>query len=151
MSQSTSPPPPPSSATGPGRAAGGEADPRSSVEVVRDLVTQLQTLLRQEVELARLEAIELITARAKALAAVAVAGVVGLFALGFLASAGAHALDLVVPAWASRLIVAAVFVAIAAAALVIARAQSRIQAPPLERTKTTSKENVEWARHQLRR
>lgn len=148
MTQDTSPPPPPTARP----AAGGQdTDPRSNAEVLRDLVTRLQTLLRQEVELARLETIELITARLKAVAAVAVAGLVGLFALGFLASAGAFALDLVLPAWASRLIVAGVFLLVAVVALVIARAQTRIQAPPLERTKTTTKENVEWARQQLRR
>lgn len=131
--------------------ATGKVDPRETGQIVRDVVAGTQTLFRQELELARQEIIAGITARAIAAGAAGAAAVMLLFALGFLASAGARGLNLVLPAWLAWLIVGLVFVLIAVVALMVARAKLKSVPMSPERAKRSTKENVEWARHQLRR
>jgi hypothetical protein len=81
----------------------------------------------------------------------AIAGVLGLFVIGFLGLAAAHALDLVMEPWASRLIVAGGLLLVAAiAGLVGLRVMKKRSIAP-EETKRTVKEDVEWARAQLKR
>lgn len=134
--------------TGDGRRSG---EGRSLVELVRSIAEDLGALVRKEIELARRELMEAIAARAKAVAAFAVAGLMGLFAMIFLALAAASALDIVLPAWASRLIVAGAFLLLAGAGA--AFGLRRLKRPSLapEETKRTIKEDVEWARAQLKR
>jgi predicted phage tail protein len=128
-----------------------EPDPRSTLEIVRDIAAESQTLVRKEVELAKQEVLEAITARVMAAAALAMAGLFGLFVLLFGALAAAAALDLVLPAWAAALIVAGAFLLLAAPAALLG--VRRMKAPPLkpEETVRTVKEDVEWARAQLKR
>lgn len=129
----------------------GTTSVREPVDILRSLVKELQTLLQQHVELVRTEVTAAIEARAKGAAAGAVAAVAGLFALGFLASALAHGLDLFMPGWASRLIVGGLFLlVVAVCGLIIKR---KMEEPPMapEETKRTLKEDAEWARTRLRR
>ena len=123
----------------------------STFKLVGQVAGDVGTLVKKEVELARQEIMEGVTARLKAAAAFAAIGVIAMFIIGFLAAAGAAALDLVVPTWAALLIVAGVFVLVAFLAFLFARA--RLKSPPLapEKTKETIKEDVEWAKAQLRR
>jgi apolipoprotein N-acyltransferase len=87
----------------------------------------------------------------KGAAAFGAAAVMGLFLVGFLAAAAAAALALVLPSWAALLIVAGVFLLAAVVAVMIGRA--RMKSPPIapEKAKANLKEDVEWARAQLRR
>ena len=128
-----------------------EKDPRSTIELVKDIAADASSLFRKEVELAKQELLEAITARLLAVGAMAVAGVFGLFMLGFLALAAAAALDIIFPAWLAALIVAGGFALIAGPAVVFGL--RRMKAPPLapEETVRTVKEDVEWARARLRR
>jgi membrane protein len=124
---------------------------QSTLELIRSIASDTGTLVRKEIELARREVTEGISARVKAVAAMAVAGVVALIALIFLGSAGAEALDEVMPDWAARLVVAGFFLVVAALAAVFGKA--RLKKPSLspEETKRTVKEDVEWAKAQLKR
>src|SRR5207247_294393 len=79
---------------------------QSMPELVRSIANDTSLLVRQEIELAKHEITEAVTARLKAAASMAAVGVLALFMLIFLALAAAAALDLVLPAWAARLIVA---------------------------------------------
>lgn len=130
------------------RAAPGQ---RSTVGLVTQVAGDVGTLVRKEIELAKQEITEGITARVKGIAAFAVVGVLGLFALGFMAAAGASALDNVLRPWASRLVVAGAFLLIAAIAAMFG--VRRMKRPPLApvKTKETIKEDVEWAKAQLKR
>ena len=124
---------------------------RSMVELLRAIGTETATLVRKEAELARQEVVQAVTARMMAAGAAAAAGLMALFVVIFLALAAAAALDNVVRPWASRLIVAGGFMVIAAGAgLVTLRKAKR---PPMkpEETVRTVKEDVEWARAQLKR
>ena len=121
------------------------------LDLVRDIATQSQTLVRKEVELAKQEILEAVMAKVMAVGALAGAGLFGLFALLFAALAAAAALALVLPAWAAALIVAGGFLLLAVPAALIGI--RRMKAPPLkpEETVRTVKEDVEWARAQLKR
>jgi hypothetical protein len=124
---------------------------RSTVDLVRSIAGDTSTLVRKQVELAKQEVVEGIAAKVKGAAAMAAAGVLGLFVIGFLGLAAAYALDLVMEQWASRLVVAGGFVLLAAiAGLVGLRMMKKRSIAPAE-TKRTVKEDVEWARTQLKR
>ena len=90
-------------------------------------------------------------ARLKAIAAFVVIGVIGLFIIGFLCLAAAAGLGEVMPQWLALLIVAGVFTMLAVLAGVFGIA--RLKKPPLkpEKAQQTIKEDVEWAKAQLRR
>jgi hypothetical protein len=128
-----------------------ETDPRSTLELVRDIAANTQTLLRKEVELAKQEVLGAVMARVMAAGALIAAGLLAFFVLLFAALAAAAALDLVLPAWAAALIVAGGFLLLAAPAALIGL--RRMKAPSLkpEETVRTVKEDVEWARAQLKR
>ncbi len=128
-----------------------EAGRPPTSELVTSIATDLGTLVRKEIELAKHEVTEAVVARVMGAAAFAVAGLVGLFALGFAGLAVAAALDTVMAPWASRLIVAAAFLAIVGGAAAFGLMRKR--RPPImpEETMRTVKEDVEWARTQLRR
>lgn len=135
-----------------GQAFPGE-DPKqqSTMSLMGRVAGDAGTLVRKEIELARQEITEGITARVKGAAAFAVAGVMGLYVLGFLAAAGAAALALVLPLWAALLIVAGVFVFLALVAALFGRARMREPSIAPEKAKENIKEDVEWAKAQLRR
>jgi hypothetical protein len=124
---------------------------RSTVDLVRSIGTDGSLLFRKEIELAKQEVKEGITARVQAIIALSVAGVMGLFAFGYLLAAGAAGLDEALQPWASRLVVAGVLLLVVAVAVMAGI--SRLKSPPLTpvKTKETIKEDVEWARAALKR
>jgi hypothetical protein len=119
-------------------------------ELIRDIGSNLSLLARQQAELAKRELAATLGEKAKGAALLAVAGVLGLFVIGFLGLAGAAALDLVLPRWAALLIVAGVFLLLAAIAGLVGKGALAAAMTP-ELTKRTVKEDVEWARAQIRR
>lgn len=129
----------------------GTNDGRSTTQLVRDIAGDTTTLVRQQVELARHEIVEAIVARLKAVGALGAAGVMGLYTLLFLAVAGGLALATAMAAWAAFLIVAGAFAVLALGAALFAK--FRMKQPPMapEETVRTVKEDVEWAKTQLRR
>ncbi|HEV3475740.1 MAG TPA: phage holin family protein, partial [Actinomycetota bacterium] len=94
---------------------------------------------------------EAIAARVKAAVAFVVVAVVALFVVGFLGAALAAGLAEAMATWAALLIVAGVFLVLAGITAVAGIAM--LKRPPLkpEKTKETIKEDVEWAKAQLRR
>jgi uncharacterized membrane protein YqgA involved in biofilm formation len=126
-------------------------DPRSTGQLVRDIASDTSTLIRKEVELAKQEVVEAVTARVLAAGALAGAWLFAMFMLLFLALAAAAALSLVLPVWAAALIVAGGFLVLALPAGLLG--VRRLKAPPFkpEETMRTVKEDVEWARAQLKR
>jgi membrane protein len=124
---------------------------RGTATLLRSIANDLSTLVAKQIELAKHEVREMVATRARAIAFLAVAAVLGLFIVGFLGMAGAEALALVLPRWAAMLIVAGAFVLIAVIAVLVARAQLRAGASKPELTQESLKEDVEWAKQQLRR
>lgn len=124
---------------------------RGTAPLLRSIVADLSTLVTKQIELAKQELGEMVGTRAKAIGVFVTAAVLGLFVIGFLGLAGAEALDLVLPRWAAMLIVAAVFGLVAAIAIVVARGLLRSAASKPELTEATLKEDVRWAKQQLKR
>ena len=124
---------------------------QSTVQLIRSIATDTSTLVRKEIELGKQELQEAIKARVKAAAALAVAGVMGLFVLGFLGAALAQALDNAMAPWLSRLIVAAAYALIAVMGVVFGLRKVKRPSLAPEETKRTVKEDVEWAKTQLKR
>ena len=124
---------------------------QSMPELVRSIATDTSTLLRKEMELGKQEIVEAVTARLKAAGSLAAVGLLFMFMLIFLALAGAAALDIVLPSWASRLIVAGGFLVLALPVALFGL--RRLKRPSLapEETKRTVKEDVQWAKQQLKR
>ncbi|HYH27587.1 MAG TPA: YhjD/YihY/BrkB family envelope integrity protein, partial [Actinomycetota bacterium] len=123
----------------------------STGQLVRSIATDTATLVRKEVELAKQEVTEGVTGKLKGAAGFIVAGVVALIGVVFLGAAMARALDLVMPSWASRLIVAALFLLIGGLAAAWGRSSMKGGSVTAEETRRTVKEDVEWARDQLKR
>jgi uncharacterized membrane protein YqjE len=122
---------------------------RSIGELLRQLSEQTTRLVHQELELAKAE----LQQKGKQAGAgmFGGAGALGLAALGALTACFILALNAIMPAWLAALIVAVVYGAIAA--FLALRGRDKVkQATPLvpEQTIETVKEDVEWAKTQMR-
>ncbi len=117
--------------------------------VITSAIDGTRNLVRKQVELVKIEMTEAVAVRAKGAGMMAAAAVMGLFALGFAAAAGAAGLDLVLPTWAAILIVAGVFVAIAGVLFLVGRKAIKEAPTKPEQTQETLKEDARWARQQL--
>jgi uncharacterized membrane protein YqjE len=117
-------------------------------ELIKDLSGQISRLIRQEVELAKVE----MTEKGKKLGASAGmfggAAVAALLMLGSLTAFLIIVLALAMPWWAAALIVTVVWGVIAAVLALKGRDQMREMGKPVpEQTIETVKEDVEWLKH----
>ena len=94
------------------------------------LTEQVPELVRSEMRLAQAELTEKGKAAGLGVGLFSVAGIIGLFALGTLVAAGILALDLVMPAWAAALVVAAVLLAAAGIAALVGKKEIGEATPP---------------------
>jgi MFS family permease len=124
---------------------------RSTGPLFRSVAADISTLVTKQIELAKQELGEMVSTRAQAVGVFAAAAVLGLFVVGFLGMTGAEALDLVMPRWAAMLVVAAVFGILATIAVFVARGLMRSAAAKPELTQRSLKEDVQWAKQQLKR
>jgi uncharacterized protein YacL len=125
------------------------ADGRETPEVIRSLVDNTQLLVKKEIELAKLEITEIVTARVMAIAFAVVGAVLGLYLLGFLGVTGAKALELVVAPWLAWLIVSGVFLLLIVIFLLLAK--KKLSSPPNkpERTMETVETTKAWAQEKV--
>jgi uncharacterized membrane protein YqjE len=124
---------------------------RSIGELLRQLSEQTTRLVHQELELAKAELQQKGKQAGAGAGMFGGAGALGLAALGALTACFILALDAVMPAWLAALIVAVIYGAIAA--FLALRGRDKVkQATPLvpEQTIETVKEDVEWAKTQMR-
>jgi len=124
----------------------------SIAELVKRLADQTNTLVKQEIELAKAELTEkgkIAGAGAGMLGAAALVGLLALGALtGCLIALLATAIDHV---WLAALIVAVVYAAIASVLALRGRDRIRAATPPApEKTIESVKEDVEWAKTRTR-
>ena len=137
------------SSQGPGGAE--DLRDRSLGELLRQLSEQTTRLVHQEMELAKAELQQKGRQAGAGAGMFGGAGALGLAALGALTACFILALDAVMPAWLAALIVAVVYGIIAF--VLVKQGQARVkQAIPPVPTQTieTVKEDVEWARTQMR-
>jgi Flp pilus assembly protein TadB len=124
---------------------------RSIGELLRQLSEQTTRLVHQELELAKAE----LTHKGKQAGAGAGlfggASALGLAALGALTACFILALNAIMPAWLAALIVAVVYGIIAFVLVKQGQARMKRAGPPVpEQTIETVKEDVEWAKTQMR-
>jgi len=142
--------PPKSYSTG-GSYSDTDHRPDVESESVGDLLgrvtTDLSTLMRQEVALAKVELKEEATKAGKASGMLAGAGAVGYLVLVFLALALMFALDAVMPMGWAALITAAVLAVIAAVLYSVGKKRMQQVNPKPQQTVETLKEDVQWAKN----
>jgi Putative Actinobacterial Holin-X, holin superfamily III len=90
---------------------------------VHDVAEHARSLARLEVELAKVEVREKVSALSGGAVLLAVGGVVALYALGFLLATVAAALALVLPTWLALLLVGITLLAVAGGLLALGRSQ----------------------------
>jgi uncharacterized membrane protein YqjE len=129
-------------------AVGQPTDQRSLGEVVSDLSTDLSTLMKQEVQLAKVELKEEVSKVGKGAGMLGGAGFAGYFALLFLSLALMFLLDNWLPIEVAALITFGLWAVIAAVLALIGRKELQEANPQLPQTQETIKEDVQWARAQ---
>jgi uncharacterized membrane protein YqjE len=130
---------------------GDDLHDRSLGELLKELSEQTTRLVHQELELAKAEITQKGKQAGMGAGLFGGAGALGLAALGALTACFILALNAVMPAWLAALIVAVVYGIIAY--VLVKQGQARIKAagPPVpEQTIETVKEDVEWAKTQMR-
>jgi hypothetical protein len=137
--------------TSPHRSTGAHQEPleqdRSVSHLLSAVTADLQTLFRQEVELAKAEVRDEASRAGKAAGMFGGAGFAGYMVLLFLSLAAVLGLANVIDGGWAALIVAVVWGAVAAVLFLKGRARMKSVSPKPERTVQTMKENAEWARH----
>ena len=124
---------------------------RSLGELLKQLSEQTTRLVHQELELAKAELQQKGRQAGQGAGLFGGAGAIGLAALGALTACFILALDLILPAWLAALIVAVVYGIVAFVLVKQGQARIRRASPPVPtQTIETVKEDVEWAKTQMR-
>jgi Putative Actinobacterial Holin-X, holin superfamily III len=123
-----------------------EADQPVAV-LLRDLSEQTSTLVRKELELARLEMTEKGKRAGIGVGMFGGAGLVGLYALGAVVAAAILALATAITPWLAALVIAAVCGAVAGGLALIGKSKVSQATPPVPEQATESvKEDVRWTK-----
>lgn len=130
----------------PGQASAG--DPRSLGEIVGDIATDLSTLVKQEMELARTELKQEAAKAGKGAGMLGGAGVAGLLTLLFASWALTFLLDNWMPIELAALITTLLWAIVAAILAITGRKALKSTNPQLPQTQRTLKEDAAWARAQ---
>jgi len=123
---------------------------RSVPEVLQDIVGNIEEIIRSEFRLAKAEVKEEASQAAPPLKMMLVGAGIGFYALGFLLFTLVMALATMVATWLAALIVAAVLGLIALVLVTTASKRLKHVNKVPERTIETMKENVQWAKNQIK-
>ncbi|MBU6531256.1 phage holin family protein [Streptomyces sp. NPDC057245] len=130
-----------------GAGAHQEEQDRSAGQLLSAVTTDLQTLFRQEVELAKAEVRDEASRAGKAAGMFGGAGFAGYMVLLFLSLAAMLGLANVIDGGWAALVVAAIWGIAGALLYLKGRAGMKAVSPKPEHTVETMKENAQWARH----
>jgi uncharacterized membrane protein YqjE len=124
-----------------------EARERPTADLLRELSEQTTTLVRKEIELAKVELAEKGKRAGTGAGLFGGAALLAAFAFGAVTACLILALATAVAAWLAALIVGVVYAAIAGAFALAGRKQLRRASPPMpEQAVETTKEDVEWVK-----
>ncbi len=119
-------------------------------DIVQDIVRDFQEVIRGEIRLARAEVTANVDRAKNAGVMFGAAAITGLMAAGALVATCIAALALAMPVWLAALITTFFFGCVAGAALAMGRERLRkVDALP-KQTMDSLKDDVEWAKHQMR-
>ena len=120
----------------------GQTAEKSAGTLMKEVTEDLSTLIRKEIELAKAELGESISAKVKGVAIIAIAAVLGFFALIFILLAIRDGFSEFIPEWAADFATAAVLIAIGALGTLVAK--KKLSTPiSTELTKLSVREDVE--------
>jgi uncharacterized membrane protein YqjE len=123
---------------------------RSMAEILKDIISNVQEMVRGEVRLAKQEA-RAEAAKAWNSARMLIVGwTLALFAMGYVLLGIVYALALAIPAWAAAGSVGIVVAIAAAASISAGKNRWKLVHPAPEKTIETIKENVQWMKNQAR-
>jgi hypothetical protein len=129
----------------------GDLRDRSLGELLSQLSEQTTRLVHQELELAKAELQQKGKQAGAGAGMFGGAGAIGLAALGALTACFILALAAIMPSWLAALIVAVVYGIVAFVLVKQGQAKLKQATPPVpEQTIETVKEDVEWAKTQIR-
>jgi len=132
-----------------GRTSAIDQHERTAADVLKDIGSNLQQIVRSEIVLARMELSETAQQARSAGVMLGGGGVLAVLALAFLLLAGMFALAIVLSLWLSALIVS--ILSLIAALTALSRGRQRLKAirPPRD-TIETVKENLKWMKEEPR-
>jgi len=126
---------------------GNDLRDRPTSELLKQLSDQTTSLVRQEIELAKLEVREKGKKAGMGAGMFGAAGVLGLYAVGALTATIILALATFLPGWAAALIVTVIYGAIAGVLALRGKSQVKQATPPLPaQAVETTKEDVRWVK-----
>jgi len=123
---------------------------RSVPEVLHDIVGNIQEIIRSEFRLAKAEVREEASRARGPVTMWATGAVIGLYALGFLLFTVVMAMATVMATWLAALIVGVVTAVISITLISTASARLKRTSKVPERTIESLKENVQWAKDQIK-
>jgi len=124
---------------------------RPVAELLTELSDQTRTLVRQELELAKLELTDKGKRAGLGAGLLGGAGIVGLYAVGALTACLILALATAVDGWLAALIGAAVYGAVAGVLALIGKSKVQQAVPPLpEQAAESVKEDVQWTKTRVK-
>jgi hypothetical protein len=125
-------------------------DDRSLGELVSQLSEQTSRLVRQEVELAKVEIKNSAKHAGIGAGLFSAAGLLSAYAVAVLIATGIIALDLAMPLWLAALIVGVALAAAAAVAAAVGKSQVERATPVADRAIETAKEDVQEIKEAVR-
>jgi hypothetical protein len=126
---------------------GGDLRERPTSELLKQLSDQTTALVRQEIELAKLELVEKGKTAGIGAGMFGAAGLLGLYALAAFTATIILALATLIPAWVGALIVTVIYGAVAGVLALRGKQQVKEATPPVpEQAVDTTKEDVRWVK-----
>jgi uncharacterized membrane protein YqjE len=124
---------------------------RPVAELVKQFSDQTSALVRQELELAKLELSEKAKRAGIGGGMFGAAGMLGFYAFGALTACLVWALSLAVTGWLAALIVAVLYAAAAGVLVMVGKRKVQAATPPIpERTVDSVKEDVRWTKQRAK-
>ena len=131
-----------------GRDSVDSTDDRSLGQIVSDVSNDFATLMKQEIELAKVELKQEMAKAGKGAGMLGGAGLSGWFVLLFLSLALVFLLDNWLPVEVAALLTALLWAVIAAVLAAVGRKKVKEANPELPKTQQSLKEDAQWARAQ---
>lgn len=121
---------------------------KSLPDLLGDLASETQELVREEIRLATVEMRQKAVATGKAAALLAGAGIAAFLGLAALTALAIIAINYGLPLWASALIVTVVWFTVAGIMAMVGRDRLKKASPPTPvQTIQTVKEDIQWAKN----
>ena len=123
---------------------------RSIASLLKDIVGNVQQIIRAEVRLAKVEVAEELSKARRAAMMLAVGALFAVFAVALLLLGAVYLLSQVVQPWLAAVIVAIGSAVLGGAFLMVGARQLKLVSLAPERTVNSVQENIQWAKAQAR-